>query len=74
MSSSTDLVNQRAPGFVLKLIAPVVVAGLLALAAVLVLIWVAAHGQDEVAADASTDLMAAVMHGMEHDLRQLVFD
>ena len=74
MSSSTDLVNQRAPGFVLKLIAPVVVAGLLALAAVLVLIWVAARGQDEVAADASTDLMAAVMHGMEHDLRQLVFD
>lgn len=74
MSSPTDLVNQRAPGFVLKLIAPVAVAGLLALAAVLVLIWVAARGQDEVAADASTDLMASVMHGMEHDLRQLVFD
>lgn len=74
MSNSTDIPNPRATGFVAKLIAPVAIALLISLAAVLTLIWVAARGQDQVAATSSSELMGAVLHGVERDLGKLVYD
>lgn len=74
MPHSTDIVDQPAPGFAAKLIAPVAIAGVLSLAAVLALIWVAARGQDDVAASSSSDLMDAVLDSMREDLAKTVFD
>lgn len=74
MPDSTGIVATRARDYVVKLIAPVAIAGLIALAVVLSLIWLAARGQDAVAAGSSSDLMDAVISGIELDLEQLVYD
>lgn len=74
MTDAPDIINARMSRFARKLIAPVAIAAVISLAAVLSLIWVAARGQDQVAAESSAQLMQSVFAGQERDLGQLVFD
>lgn len=74
MTDAPDIINARMSRFVTKLIAPVAIAAVITFAAVVSLIWIAARGQDQVAAESSAGLMQAVLGGLERDLGQLVFD
>ena len=74
MFNSSDIAKDRVSGLIGRLLAPVAIVVLIALAAVLSLIWVAARGQDEVAKQDSANLMRAVTEGIERDLGQLVYD
>ncbi len=74
MTDTPDIINARMSRFVRKLIAPVAIATVISLGAVLSLIWIAARGQDQVAAESSAGLMQAVLAGQERDLGQLVYD
>ena len=74
MTESPDSINLNMSRFVGRMIAPVAIAGLIALAAILTLIWVAARGQDQVAAQTSSEIMNAVVSNLESDLGKLVFD
>ena len=53
MTDTPDIINARMSRFVRKLIAPVAIATVISLGAVLSLIWIAARGQDQVAAESS---------------------
>ncbi len=74
MTESPDAINLNMSRFVGRMIAPVAIAVLIALAAILTLIWVAARGQDQVAARTSSEIMNAVVSNLERDLGKLVFD
>ena len=74
MFDSSDIAKDRVSGLIGRLLAPVAIVVLIALAAVLSLIWVAARGQDEVAKQDSANLMRALTEGIELDLGQLVYD
>lgn len=74
MTAASDILKNRMSGFIGRLVAPVALATILLLAAVLSLIWVAARGQDEVAAQSSSELLGAVLLNMRNDLGQLVYD
>lgn len=74
MTESPDTIDLNISRFVGRMIAPVAIAGLIALAAILTLIWIAARGQDQVAARTSSEIMNAVVSNLERDLGKLVFD
>ena len=74
MFNSSDIAKDRVSGLIGRVLAPVAIVVLIALAAVLSLIWVAARGQDEVAKQDSANLMRAVTEEIELDLGQLVYD
>jgi sensor domain CHASE-containing protein len=73
MTGASDIPKNRMSGFIGRLLAPVALATMLLLAAVLTLIWVAARGQDDVAAQSSSELLNAVLLNMRTDLGQLVY-
>lgn len=74
MTESPDTIDLNISRFVGRMIAPAAIAGLIALAAILTLIWIAARGQDQVAARTSSEIMNAVVSNLERDLGKLVFD
>ena len=74
MFDSSDIAKDRVSGLIGRFLAPVAIVVLIALAAVLSMIWVAARGQDEVAKQDSANLMRAVTEEIELDLGQLVYD
>lgn len=74
MTASSDILKRSTSGFIGRLVAPVAIAALLSLAVVLTLIWVAARGQDDVAAQSSADLMRTVLSELKNDLGKLAYD
>jgi len=74
MTNSETKSGDRTMSLIGHLAAPFAVAILIALAGIFVLLWVAARGQDEIAARSSRSIMQALTENVARDMEQLAYD
>lgn len=74
MTNPETNTGERAMSLIAHLVAPFAIAILIALAGIVVLLWVAARGQDEIAARSSRNVMQALTEFIARDMEQVVYD
>jgi len=74
MTNSETKSGDRTMSLIGHLVVPFAVAILIALAGIVVLLWVAARGQDEIAARSSRNIMQALTENVARDMEHLVYD
>ena len=74
MTNSETKSGDRTMSLIGHLVVPFAVAILIALAGIVVLLWVAARGQDEIVARSSRNIMQALTENVARDMEHLVYD
>ncbi len=74
MTNPETNAGEKGMSLIGHLVAPFAIAILIALAGIVVLLWVAARGQDEIAARSSRNVMQALTEFIARDMEQVVYD